>query len=163
MGKGDDWGDISFFGFTIKSWDLEQTMVWVFLQHIKKTMCPIRTPHPRWWTPQGNLKNLPHWTNSDLQQRTENYGKIQMNCSEFHQWLLHVNNHHFDEYWPYSLVPDLQNFLNFHKLWDDPSVGGSCCMWGKIFSTSFGVGHMITWSLIKDFRPLSVVLTSSVV
>ena len=42
---------------------------------------------------------------------------LQMNCSEFHQWLIHFNNHHGGVYWSYSLIPDPPNVLDFQKLW----------------------------------------------
>ncbi len=48
-------------------------------------------------------------TNSILKQLET--GKWQMHCSEFHQWLIHLNTNP-GVYWPYSLVPDPQNFLN---------------------------------------------------
>ncbi len=38
----------------------------------------------------------------------ETYGKMQMHCSEFQQWLIHLNTHTRCEYRPYSLVPDPQ-------------------------------------------------------
>ena len=47
----------------------------------------------------------------------ENCRKLQMNCSEFHEWLIHLNNTHGELYCPYSLAPDPQNFLNFQQLW----------------------------------------------
>ena len=46
----------------------------------------------------------------------QSFAKVQMNYSEFHQWLVHLNNSHSGLYCPYSLVPDPQNFLNFQKL-----------------------------------------------
>ena len=68
------------------------------------------------WGGKGLKGILPHWTNSVLQQQKENFGKLEMHCSEFHQWLIHLNKNCL--YCPYSLVPYPQNLLNFHKLWD---------------------------------------------
>jgi hypothetical protein len=36
----------------------------------------------------------------------ENFGKLQMYCSEFHEWLIHLNKNHDAFYCPYTLVPD---------------------------------------------------------
>ena len=35
-------------------------------------------------------------------------GNCKIHCCEFHQWLLHFNNHQGGAYCPYSLVPDPQ-------------------------------------------------------
>jgi hypothetical protein len=56
---------------------------------------------------------------------------MQMHCSEFQEWLIHLNRKQFQEwlihlnrkhfssafYCPYTLVPDPENFSNFLKLW----------------------------------------------
>ena len=41
-----------------------------------------------------------------------------MHCSEFHEWLIHLNKKHDSFYCPYSLVPDPDNFSNLPKLWN---------------------------------------------
>jgi hypothetical protein len=41
-----------------------------------------------------------------------------MHCSEFHEWLIHLNRTHDEFYGPYTSVPDPQNFSNFLKMWD---------------------------------------------
>jgi hypothetical protein len=69
-------------------------------------------------TDGGGLRDLYHnWTNSILEQLKTNFGKWQMHCFEFHQWLIHLNPKHVALYCPYSLVPDPHNFSNFLKLW----------------------------------------------
>jgi hypothetical protein len=45
----------------------------------------------------------------------ENFGKLQVYCSEFHEWQIHLNTKHDALYCPYSLVPDPQNFSIFLK------------------------------------------------
>jgi hypothetical protein len=40
-----------------------------------------------------------------------------MHCSEFHEWLIHLNTKHRALYSPYIQVPDPSNFSNFLKLW----------------------------------------------
>jgi hypothetical protein len=47
----------------------------------------------------------------------ENFGKLPIHCSEFHEWLIHLNKKHGAFYCPYTLEPDPQNFSNFLKLW----------------------------------------------
>jgi hypothetical protein len=47
----------------------------------------------------------------------ENFGKLQIHCSEFHEWLIHLNRKHGFSYCPYSLVPDPSNFSNLLKMW----------------------------------------------
>jgi hypothetical protein len=42
---------------------------------------------------------------------------LHMHCSEFHEWLIHLNPKQGALYCPYSLVPEPQNFWNFLKLW----------------------------------------------
>ncbi len=39
-----------------------------------------------------------------------------MDCSEFHQWLIHLNPKHGALYWPYVLVPNPQNLLKFPEI-----------------------------------------------
>ncbi len=41
----------------------------------------------------------------------DNFGKLQVYCSEFHEWQIHLNSKHGVLYWPYSLVPDLSTAL----------------------------------------------------
>jgi hypothetical protein len=45
----------------------------------------------------------------------EIFGKLQVHCSEFHEWQIHLNTKHGALYCPYSLVPDPQNFSIFLK------------------------------------------------
>ena len=65
-----------------------------------------------------------NWTNSVLQQQKENFGKLQIQCPEFHQCLFHFKDPHGGVYCPYSLVPDLQNFEFPEIVRPSPSVGG---------------------------------------
>jgi hypothetical protein len=52
---------------------------------------------------------------------------LKMHCSEFHEWLIHLNRKHGASYCPYSLVPDPDNFSNFMKLWGLHVLG--CISW----------------------------------
>ncbi len=54
----------------------------------------------------------------------ETFGKLQMHCSEFHEWLIHLNTENGALYCPYTLVPDSQNFSNFLQLWGLRHRGG---------------------------------------
>ncbi len=46
---------------------------------------------------------------------TQKNWKLQVHCSEFHAWQIHLNTKHGALYCPYSLVPDPQNFSIFLK------------------------------------------------
>ena len=62
-------------------------------------------------TDGGRFMNFYHnCTNSILQHLETKLCKITdvFQCSEFHQWLIHLNNKNGIFYWPYSLVPDPQ-------------------------------------------------------
>ena len=54
----------------------------------------------------------------------DDFGKLHMHCSEFHQWLIHLHTHP-GVYLPYSLVPDLQFSWNCESFsvprWSYPS------------------------------------------
>ena len=77
----------------------------------------------------------------------ENFGKLQMHCSEFHEWLIHLNREYGALYWPYTLVPDPQNFLNFLKLW------GLHRPWGPLNYGESGDGKYTSFSFsAKEMR-----------
>ncbi len=120
-------------------------------------------------TVKGSRDFYHNWTNSILQQVKRKFRKIQMDCSEFHEGLIHLNRKRAF-YWPYTLVPDPENFSNFPKLWSlylviiksmthTPSLGGLsnrflfCCLlqdltwilWVELSTLFFC--HELSWVL----------------
>jgi hypothetical protein len=61
----------------------------------------------------------------------ETFGKLQMHCSEFHEWLIHLDTQPKFVYRPYSLVPDPQISRNCEAFvipgWTGQSLGGVFC------------------------------------
>jgi hypothetical protein len=68
-----------------------------------------------WRRPQGFLPQLDEFYFTTAEKET--FGQLQMHCSEFHEWLIHLNRKHGGVYRPYTLVPNPRNFSNFLKMW----------------------------------------------
>ena len=86
------WSKIEFVQCGKNPWSLRRP--WVGHCH------PRTAEASRIFTTTGRILFYNSWK--------ETFGKLQMHCSEFQQWLIHLNTHPWGEYCPYSLVPDPQ-------------------------------------------------------